>query len=1008
MSSTLPPPVAPKVKYINNKELLAAIHASKKSYCEYLEPQYADFDTIVHHVSEITPQLIESVREKKAKPRGKPAIPLDQIPPESIVVRVMTYEHIPLDPDRVRKSRVTDQSYTRTSFPPFKHYILTEDGPKEVLRSHWKGGFDNGHFVADRGKINHQLAEMFIKLVERYGRRGNWRGYCVDEATEALTQRGWLGHDEINETDVILSYDHRAKQLAWSKIGGIFSDHYHGKMFHLTGVGIDALVTPGHKFVTTEGTKRVEYLLEKDQLVLLSDGVEAPLEPQYSDSFVELMGWVVTEGSFYYRGKTPRLTINQNEGEFADRIRKCLYELSPGFGEYIKRRTIKGAVSSHIAFTVRKGLTLDIITALGGKTEGKRLTPEFILSLTKHQRILLINTMIDADGWRTESISRTGKLYTHLGYCQKDQGHLDAFVMLCTLAGLQTSTTRREIITKVNRLNTHINEVAIFSGKSRRLKTVENVDMHGGKRNGKIKGRGKVEHPNEPTVDYDGRVWCPETAFFNFVARRNGKIFLTGQTYNDEMQGQALLQLSQIGLQFDESKSDNPFAFYTTAIRNCLSGDTMILTREYGSVSIRDVEGQHVTLLDGNGEWLKCLIRNYGEQVTYKTKFQSGDGTTQEIWSTSDHGWVTPDGKRINTCEFNGKNTMIADLRPLKEITDRFSYNRGVKHGIVYGDGSKYGVNQFHVRLCDEKAALAYFFEDEVELDTPNIVSAGDKNIVIRKPWCDLKAFPANPGGDLDYLLGFLRGWFAANGCVSKVPTATLCGDLSEHAWLEQWGPLVGWHVYGYTKLTEKTNYGVRNKKSLNFHLRKGSMSPEDFLRLKHQTRWQVRPEHNRGKDKGRIYDWTKIEADLAEGQTTASIAEKLGVKATALRSSLSQRRKSQKSRQRCWFVYGSRQSDESRRETVYCPFVETTNSFALSSGIHTRQCFTRVLNLEKKNQNIRDDLLIIAGSSPSYTRQIENELEYRFPSEKAPPAPPGKRGPPKKGASSAPTIMDE
>ena len=34
-----------------------------------------------------------------------------------------------------------------------------------------------------------------------------------------------------------------------------------------------------------------------------------------------------------------------------------------------------------------------------------------------------------------------------------------------------------------------------------------------------------------------------------------------GYTYNDEMRGQAILQLTQIGLQFDESKSDNPFAY---------------------------------------------------------------------------------------------------------------------------------------------------------------------------------------------------------------------------------------------------------------------------------------------------------------------------------------------------------------------------------------------------------------------------------------------------------------
>lgn len=39
-------------------------------------------------------------------------------------------------------------------------------------------------------------------------------------------------------------------------------------------------------------------------------------------------------------------------------------------------------------------------------------------------------------------------------------------------------------------------------------------------------------------------------------------------TYLDEMKGQALLQLSQMGLQFDEYKSDNPFSYYTASISN--------------------------------------------------------------------------------------------------------------------------------------------------------------------------------------------------------------------------------------------------------------------------------------------------------------------------------------------------------------------------------------------------------------------------------------------------------
>jgi hypothetical protein len=58
-----------------------------------------------------------------------------------------------------------------------------------------------------------------------------------------------------------------------------------------------------------------------------------------------------------------------------------------------------------------------------------------------------------------------------------------------------------------------------------------------------------------------------------------------GYTYNDEMRSQALLQLCQIGLQFDESKSDNPFAYYTAAVTNSF---TRVLNIEKKMQNIRD------------------------------------------------------------------------------------------------------------------------------------------------------------------------------------------------------------------------------------------------------------------------------------------------------------------------------------------------------------------------------------------------------------------------------------
>lgn len=58
-----------------------------------------------------------------------------------------------------------------------------------------------------------------------------------------------------------------------------------------------------------------------------------------------------------------------------------------------------------------------------------------------------------------------------------------------------------------------------------------------------------------------------------------------GYTYNDEMRGQAILQLTQIGLQFDESKSDNPFAYFTSAVVNSFC---RVINIEKRNQNIRD------------------------------------------------------------------------------------------------------------------------------------------------------------------------------------------------------------------------------------------------------------------------------------------------------------------------------------------------------------------------------------------------------------------------------------
>ena len=206
-----------RVNYLNNKDILKEIHKSKLTYCYVQDDKFANVDLIVESVKKINKTAIKQAQENRAskmqteayqkyiaegnwtkKPKQKDfAVDPKSIPVDELVFRVMTYDHIPDEIGRKKTTKTIADTKAKVNFPPFKHYILDSKGinPREVVRSHWVGGLHNGHFSVDHGKITNELGKMFMKLVERYSQRGNWRGYTyVDEMRgTALVQLAQIG-----------------------------------------------------------------------------------------------------------------------------------------------------------------------------------------------------------------------------------------------------------------------------------------------------------------------------------------------------------------------------------------------------------------------------------------------------------------------------------------------------------------------------------------------------------------------------------------------------------------------------------------------------------------------------------------------------------------------------------------------------------------------------------------------------------------------------------------------
>ena len=56
-----------RVKYLNNRDLLAQIHASKNTFCSYINPEDSQYDLIVPSLKKINANAIALARKNRSK-----------------------------------------------------------------------------------------------------------------------------------------------------------------------------------------------------------------------------------------------------------------------------------------------------------------------------------------------------------------------------------------------------------------------------------------------------------------------------------------------------------------------------------------------------------------------------------------------------------------------------------------------------------------------------------------------------------------------------------------------------------------------------------------------------------------------------------------------------------------------------------------------------------------------------------------------------------------------------
>ena len=204
---------------------------------------------------------------------------------------------------------------------------------------------------------------------------------------------------------------------------------------------------------------------------------------------------------------------------------------------------------------------------------------------------------------------------------------------------------------------------------------------------------------------------------------------------------------------------------------HCLAGETRVIT-DRGRFRIDELSGTSARVLSRGGQWIEARFRAYGVQPLLRIEL-SRNRQRKTLFATSGHRWFVRNRKSEVTSEDLKPGHRLEAAFPL--VRDDWSLDpEGVRHGIVFGDGTLFKKTYGTVNLHGSKdRELAKWFPGQ------NLKKRKRENgeIYLKvyggRAFGHMKELPAT-GSSEAYLLGFLAGYLAADGHVAKDGTIIL------------------------------------------------------------------------------------------------------------------------------------------------------------------------------------------------------------------------------------------
>lgn len=335
--------------------------------------------------------------------------------------------------------------------------------------------------------------------------------FCLSKDTDVLTERGWKQFPKLTMDDVVLTLNQNKNELEYQKIQDIIVQDFKGYLNHVNGKTVDILATEDHRHViernirTKKNGKYVSYWAGKTQIIQFAKLPRAFRIPasgkffgsssKYSPDFASLLGWIITDGhAMFYKKKPYIIRISQIKSDTTQQIEFLLNNLHLPNKKYMRKRMTtlpNGARYSgtETVFTFPRKISKQIIQALNGSIHR---IPRWVYIAPIEVRQHLFASLMAGDGTQNGT-GRGGRPNSSIFYCHSKELS-DDIQELCAGLGLRAT---------------------IGFNKLWRVY----ISHH---------GHHYVKKRNIQKEKYEGKVYDITVPNGTFIARRNGRMFITG------------------------------------------------------------------------------------------------------------------------------------------------------------------------------------------------------------------------------------------------------------------------------------------------------------------------------------------------------------------------------------------------------------------------------------------------------------------------------------------------